>query len=250
MKKFMLAIILVIPMVSTAYAQQEMSASGQVVSVRLLTRTMTIRDASANEVIRYSVPMGTTVTLAGQPGRLGYLRSGDTVNVNYVNTDEGRQAVRVRVPEPTSAMDMRIAEGPMSTITGRVEGVNYGNRTITVLGDQSGERFTYAVPRGTRVTVGGDDARIGHIQRGDSVILRFNEQDGQRQAARVRVPEPVTPLAARREQAAPATVAQTAPPAQLPRTASPLPLFGLIGALSLLIAGSLRLVRRHSGARS
>ncbi|MDH3546584.1 MAG: hypothetical protein OEN22_05765 [Gammaproteobacteria bacterium] len=250
MKKLLLAIILAVPMVSTSYAQQEMSASGEVVSVRMMTRTMTVRDASSNEVIRYNVPMGTTVTLAGQPGRLGYLRSGDTVNVNYVNTDEGRETVRIRVPQPTSAMDLRITEGPMSTITGRVESINYGNRTITVLGDQSGQRFTYAIPEETRVTVGGENARIGHIQRGDNVTLRFKEEAGQRQAARVRVPQPVTPLAARRVQAAPAAVAQTAPRTQLPRTASSLPLFGLLGVLSLFAAGSLRLTRRVRRERS
>ena len=248
MKKLLLAIMLAVPMVSTSYAQQEMSASGQVVSVRMLTRTMTVRDASANEVIRYNVPMDTTVTLAGQPGRLGYLRSGDTVNVNYVNTDEGRETVRVRVPQPTSAMDMRIAEGPMSTVTGSVEGINYGNRTVTVRGDQSGERFTYAIPQGTRVTVGGEDARIGHIQRGDSVVLRFKEEAGQRQAARLRVPQPATPLSARRVAAAP--VAQTAPPRQLPRTASSLPLFGLLGVIALLAAGSLNLARRARRTQS
>jgi hypothetical protein len=127
--KFILAIILAIPMLSTAYAQQEMTASGQVISVRLLTRTMTVRDAAANEAIRYNVPTGTTVTLAGQPGRLGYLRAGDIVNVTYATTDDGREAIRVRVPEPTSAMDMRVTEGLMSTITGRVQDVGYNRHS-------------------------------------------------------------------------------------------------------------------------
>jgi hypothetical protein len=243
--KFILAIILAIPMLSTAYAQQEMTASGQVISVRLLTRTMTVRDAAANEAIRYNVPTGTTVTLAGQPGRLGYLRAGDIVNVTYATTDDGREAIRVRVPEPTSAMDMRVTEGLMSTITGRVQDVGYVSRTLTVLGDQSGERYTYAVPEGTRFTIGGQEARLGHLVRGDQVTLRFSEESGQRVAARVRIPEPATPLAQRQDQAPPAgVVAQTAPRTQLPRTASSVPLFALFGVLSLLAAGSLRLTRR------
>lgn len=251
MRRLLLALIFILPIVSTSFAQQQMSATGEVVSVRLLTRTMSVRDASRNsEVIRYNVPMGTNVTLAGQPGRLGYLRAGDTVNVNYVNTDDGREATRVRVPQPTSAMDMRITEGPMSTITGTVERVDYRNRTLTVLGDQSGERFTYAVPQGTRVTVGGENARLGHIDRGDSVILRFNDAAGQRQAARLRVPQTSTPLAQRRDQTPPAGVAaQQAPRAQLPRTASSLPLLVLFGALAFLGAGSLGLMRRIGQAR-
>lgn len=242
MKKLLLAIIFTIPMVSTTHAQQEMSASGEVVAVRLLTRTMTVRDKSANEVIRYSVPLGTTVTLAGQSGRLGYLRQGDTVNIYYAKTDEGRKALTVRVPQPTSTMDMRVKEGEMSTITGKIEAVNTRNRTITLLGDQSGQRFTYAVPEGTRLTFGGENARLRDLQRGDSITLRFKSEGEERQVARVRVPQPVTPLASRRAAAQP--VAQTTPPRQLPRTASSLPLFALLGGLSLLAAGFLRLARR------
>ena len=243
MKKLFLAIILTIPMVSTADAQQEMSASGEVVAVQLLNRTMTVRDKSAKEVIRYSVPLGTTVTLAGQSSGLGYLREGDTVNVNYKNTDEGRKALAVRVPQPTSAMDMRVKEGEMSTITGTIEAVNSVKRTITILGDQSGQRFTYVVPEGTRLTFGGEKARLRDLQRGDNITVRFKSEGEERQVARVRVPQPAAPLATRRVAAQP--VAQTAPPKQLPRTASTLPLFALVGLVSLLGAGALRLNRRN-----
>ena len=248
MKKLLLAIILAIPMVSTAHAQQEMSASGEVVSVGTLTRTMTVRDKSAKEVIRYSVPLGTTVTLAGQSGRLGYLRQGDTVNVNYVNTDEGRKAMVIRVPQPTSAMDMRIKEGESSTVTGTIQTVNTRNRTLTVLGDQSGQRFTYAVPEGTRLTFGGEDARLRDLRRGDNITLRLKSAGDERQVARVRVPQPATPLTTRRVAAEP--VAQTSTPKQLPRTASSLPLFILFGSIALLAAGSLNLSRRTRRAQS
>ena len=251
MKKFLMVIILTIPMAATSFAQQQISASGKVVSVRMLTRTITVRDVSANEVIRYNVPMGTNVTLAGQPGRFGHLRNGDTVNVDYVNTDDGRKAVQVRVPQPRAAVDMRITEGEMSTITGRVEDINYRNRTITVRGDQSGERFTYAVPEGARTTVGGETARFGHLQRGDDVTLRFKAAGDQRKAARLRVPQTATPLAARRVPTTSADmVTQTAARTQLPRTASSLPLFGLLGMLSLILAGSLQLTRRNRRVRS
>ena len=243
MKKLLLVIVLTIPTISTAHAQQEMSASGEVLAVRMLTRTMTVRDKSANEVIRYSVPLDTTVTLAGQPGRLGYLRQGDTVNVSYENTDEGRKALVVRVPQPTSAMDLRVKEGEMSTITGTIEAVSSSKRTITILGDQSGQRFTYLVPEGTRLTFGGEDARLRDLQRGDNITMRFKSKGEERQVARVRVPQPATPLATRRVAAQP--VAQAALPTQLPRTASSLPLFALLGLASLLGAGALRLNRRN-----
>ena len=243
MKKLLLALILTIPTVSTTHAQQEMSASGEVVAVRMLTRTMTVRDKSANEVIRYSVPLGTTVTLAGQPGRLGYLRQGDTVNVSYENTDEGRKALTVRVPQPTPSMDLRVTEGEMSTITGTIEAVSTSKRTITILGDQSGQRFTYVVPEGTRLTFAGEPAYLRELQRGDNITVRFRSEGEERQVASVRVPQPATPLATRRVAAQP--VAQTALPTQLPRTASALPLFALVGLASLLGAGALRLSRRN-----
>ena len=241
MKKLLLAIIFTIPMVSTANAQQGMSASGEVVAVRLLTRTMTVRDKSVNEVIRYSVPLGTTVTLAGQSGRLGYLRQGDTVNINYASTDEGREALAVRVPQPTSAMDMRIKEGEMSTVTGKIEAVNSSNRTITVLGDQSGQRFTYAVPEGTRLTFGGENARMRDLKRGDNITLRFKSNGEERQVARVRVPQPAAPLAARRTQ----SVAAEVMPTTLPKTASAWPTVLSVGMLALFGAGMLRLSARQ-----
>ncbi len=249
MKKLLWAFVIAIPMISTGYAQQEMSASGEVVSVRLLTRTMTVRDARANEVIRYNVPTGTPVTLAGQPGRFGYVRNGDTVNISYVGTNEGREAVRIGIPQPTSSMDMRVTEGLLSTITGRVENVGTVSRTLTVRGDQSGERHTYAVPEGVRFTVGGETAGLWALRTGDDVVMRFTEQNGQRQATRVRIPQPVTPLAQRQPQPAPAgAVAQTAPRTQLPRTASSLPLLGLFGVLSSLAAVSLRVFRSKARA--
>lgn len=242
MKKLILAGILAIPMVSTTYAQQEMSASGEVVAVRMLTRTLTVRDQAANEVIRYSVPLGTTVTLAGQSGRLGYLRNGDMVNVSYVNTDDGREARIVRVPQPNSAMDLRIQEGDMSTVTGVIQSVNPSKRTITILGDQTGERFTYAVPEDARLTFAGEKARMNDFKRGDNAILRFNSEDKDLTVARVRVPTPVATLETRRVASEP--VAMAATPRQLPRTASSLPLFALFGAIALLLAGSLNLARR------
>lgn len=250
MRMFLIALILAAPFVSTSYAQGPMMASGEVVSVRLLTRTMRVRDASANEVIRYAVPNEVPVTLAGQRGRLGYLRSGDRVEVEYVNTNEGRQAAAIRVPQPTPQMDQRATDGDMSTITGRVERADFGNRTLTILGDQSGERFTYAIPQTTRVTIAGQDARFGQLRRGDQVTLRFREDSGQRTAARVRVPQPTTPLAQRENQAPPAgvTAQQTAqqPRTQLPRTASPMPLLGLVGLFALTGAAILRVRRRIS----
>lgn len=243
MKKFSLVLLCSLMAGATALAQQTMSASGEVVSVRTFTRTMSVRNMSTNEVIRYDVPRGVNVTLAGQPGRLGLLRAGDTVNISYRNTDGGREATRVRVPEPTSAMDQREREGDVSTITGTVERVDARNRTLTVLGDQSGNRFTYSIPEGTRITVAGDSARVGQLQRGDSVVLRFSGESTARQATRVRVPRPTTPLAQRQT---PAGVAGQQPRTQLPRTASNLPLLALFGLMSMLVAGAVRFVRTRA----
>jgi hypothetical protein len=243
MRKIGLVLLCTIFTAGSALAQQTMTASGEVVSVRNFARTMTVRDSSANEVIRYAVPRDVEVTFAGQPGRLGFLRAGDTVNLNYTNTNDGRQATRIRVPQPTSAMDQRRSEGEFSTITGTVERVDARNRTLTVLGDQSGQRFTYALPEGARITVGGETARVGQLQRGDAVVLRFSGESDQRQAARVRVPRPATPLAQRTP---PAGVAGQQARTQLPRTASNLPMLTLLGAFALLLAGAVRMYRTRA----
>jgi cold shock CspA family protein len=245
MRHILLSFLLALPLVSVSFAQQQMTASGEVVAVRTFLRTMTVRDGATNEAVRYNVPVG-TVTIAGQRGQLGHLRNGDRVEISYVDTNDGRRAASIRVPEPTPNLDQRVTEGEYSTVTGRLVAANYGDRTITVLGDQSGEQFTYRVPEATRVTIGGETTVIGRLQRGDQVTLRFREQGGQRQAARVRVPQPVAPLAQRQDQTPPAgaVAQQQAPRTQLPRTAGHLPLLALAGVLALLGAGSLRLTRR------
>jgi len=242
MKKLILGIVLATSIGPVAMAQQTMTASGQVVSVRLVPRTFSVRDARAQEVIRYSVATGTPVTIAGGEARLGHLRAGDRVDVTYRRTDQGREATRIRVPEPTSALDQRVTEGLFSTISGEVVAVDNGQRTLTVVGDQSGERHSYSIPQGTRISISGENARIRDLQRGDNVTLRFREEGQQRQAARVRVPQTATPLAQRQARASSAA-AQPAQPRQLPRTASPLPLLGFVGILGLIGSGALRLRR-------
>jgi hypothetical protein len=243
MKKLIIGIILTVFMTPVVMAQQTMTATGEVVSVRLVPRTFSVRDAQAREVIRYNVPLGTPVTIAGGQARLGHLRAGDTVNVTYRATDEGRQATQIQVPQPSPGMDQRVSEGLFSTITGRIDAINYGTRVITVIGDQSGERYSYAVPRDTTISVTGQSAVLGNLRRGDQVILRFAQEDQERVAARVRVPQTPTPLSQRPVQA-PSPVAAQAQPSQLPRTASALPLLGLLGLFSLLGAGSLRIMRK------
>lgn len=244
MRKVLFAFFVAIPFFSSAVAQQTMSESGQIVSVRLVPpRAMTVRSEDDGEVIRYRVPRGAEVTLAGQPGRLGFLRSGDVVNITYTNSDDGREAATVGVPQPTSAMDQRIVEGEVSTITGRVERVSAANRTLTVLGDQSGQRFTYAIPENSPLTMNGQNATLRDFRVGDQVTLRFTEESGARQATRVRVPTPSTPLAQRRVEQPPAGAAAQPARTELPRTAGEIPFVFWFGLLALAGAVVIRVVR-------
>lgn len=246
MRNLVLILVLSTAMGSTAIAQQTMTSSGEVVSVRLVPRTFSVRDAQAREVIRYRVPAGTQVTIAGGQARLGHLRAGDRVDVTYRNTDDGREATRVRVPQATASLDQRASEGLFSTISGEVAAINFGTRTLTVVGDQTGERFSYSVPQSTRITIEGENARLGNLRRGDPVTLRFRSEGDQREVARVRLPVTTTPLAQRPNQAPAGVAAQTqqTQPRQLPRTAGSLPLLGLFGFLAFASAGALRFARR------
>lgn len=230
---------------TVAMAQQTMTASGQLVSVRLDQRTFSVRDTQSQQVTRYSVPAGTPITVAGGQARLGHLRATDRVDITYRTAGQDREATRISVPEPMPGLDQRVSDGLYSTVTGQVEAINYRNRTITVRGDQSGQRFSYAVPQNTQVSIGGESAALGYLSRGDNVTLRFRQEAQERQVARVRVPQPATPLTQRTNQAPAGVVAQAQQqPRQLPRTASPLPLLGLLGIFSLLCAGSVRLSRK------
>lgn len=244
MKKLLMILVIGMPMSSVTVAQETMNASGELVSVRLVTRTFTVRDPQAREVIRYNVPMGTPVTIAGGKARLGHLRSGDRVNVTYRSTDEGREATQVAVPAADPTFDQRVREGLFSTVTGQVAAINFSERTITVVGDQSGERYSYPVPQGARITVGGEQARLGNLRRGDNVVLRFKAEGEQREVARIRVPETTTPVARRPVQTTPPVAAAQQRPSALPKTASPLPFVALAGAFALLGAGALRITRR------
>ncbi len=247
MKKLLIVLVAGIPMTSVTIAQETRNASGQVVSVRLTTRTFTVQDTQAQEAIRYNIPRGTPITIAGGQARLGHLRAGDQVNVTYRRTAEGREATRVAVPNATPSLDQRAQEGLFSTITGEVSAINFSQRTITIVGDQSGERFSYAIPEGTRITVGGESARLGQLRRRDKVTLRFSGEGEQRVAERIRVPQTNTPVAQRPVQ----TTSTAQPmPRQLPKTASPLPLVGLLGLLGLMGAGAIRVTRRLKARRN
>ena len=243
MRNLMMGLFIATSLASIAMAQQTMTTSGQIVSVRLDQRTFSVRDAQSQQVARYSVPAGTPITMAGGQARLGHLRATDRVDITYRTAGQGREATRISVPEPMPALDQRVTDGLFSTVTGRVEGIDFRDRTITVRGDQSGQRFSYAIPQNTRLTVGGEQARLGNLRRGDNVTLRFRTEAQERQVARVRVPQPATPLAQRPIQAPPAGVAAQAQPRQLPRTASAMPLLGLLGFLSLISAGTMRILR-------
>ena len=246
MKKLIIGIFISFFIAPLTMAQQTMTATGEIVSVRLLTRTFSVRDTRAQEVIRYNVPTGTPVTIANGQARLGHLRSGDRVNVTYRNTDQGRQATSIQVPEANPGYDQRVSDGLFSTITGRVDAINYGTRVITVIGDQSGDRYSYQVPQGTTISISGQSARLGNLRRGDQVTLRFGREQEQRVAARIRVPQTTTPLAQRPIQQSTVTTAQAQQSRQLPRTASMLPLLGLFGLISLLAAGSIRFMRSRN----
>ena len=111
-------------------------------------------------------------------------------------------------------------------------------RTITVRGENKGQTRTFSVPRGTRVSVNGRDARLSDIRPGDSLMLVMQPQASEVVVASIRVPQATTTIEQRR--AEPVEEA----PVMLPKTASKLPLVLVIGLFALVGAGMMRLRRK------
>jgi hypothetical protein len=145
------------------------------------------------------------------------------------------------------------------SVTGRVWHVQPPSSVILTLDDGSQQQF--AIPRGQKFNINGRMVDAWGLRRGMQVsATRVVEEpvtvvEHQRQLTGTMPPPPPAPPAdvpilvvvARPVPAAAApTTAEATPPASLPKTASELPMIGLLGALSLLSGAALRIKRQIS----
>lgn len=145
------------------------------------------------------------------------------------------------------------------SVTGRVWHVQPPNSVILTLDDGTQQQF--AIPRGQKFNINGQMVDAWGLRRGMQIsATRVVEEpvtvvEHQRQLTGTMPPPPPAPPAdvpilivvARPVPApAPTTTAEATPPASLPKTASELPVIGLLGAFSLLSGLALRVKRQNS----
>jgi len=140
------------------------------------------------------------------------------------------------------------------TVTGKVWHVNPPLSVILTLDDGTNKEFK--IPKGQKFNVNGQDTDAWGLKKGmvisaTQVVEQPVEVVAKQQQVTGSMPPPPPPpppdqpilIAVMVPVPAPAPAAPAAAPAALPKTGSSLPLIGLLGMLSLLCAGGLRLFR-------
>jgi hypothetical protein len=148
------------------------------------------------------------------------------------------------------------------TVQGKVWQVSPPNRVILTLAD--GTNKQYKIPKGQKFMIEGQEKTAFELRKGMNVSVTAVSTVPETVVAQQRrvtgsaPPPPPTPAiegalliddapAPKQVAAAapaPEAAASEPPPARLPKTASPLPLVGLLGVLSLAIGLGLRAIRR------
>jgi hypothetical protein len=144
----------------------------------------------------------------------------------------------------------------VQSVTGTVFHVTPPLSVILTMEDGKNQQFK--IPKGQKFTINGQETDAFGLRRGMKVsatkIVEVPETviAQQRKVTGTMPPPPQPPppdvpilVVVAMPVAAPAAVADSEPPAALPKTASSLPLIGLLGVLSLAMALSIRVVRLY-----
>lgn len=155
-------------------------------------------------------------------------------------------AIIFAIPSFTSAQvdDSILADDYIITqefIEAKVVNIKPVSRTITVRGEKRGETRQFSIPKGTRISINGREARLLDIRKGDTVLLAMTPSAEEVVIAQLRVPKTDRTIEERR---ANPTVVTESTPAMLPKTASNLPTILLLGVLALFAAAGLRAARQ------
>lgn len=187
-----------------------------------------------------NVPDTTTVTVGGKQLNVHQLTPGMVLE---------RQTVTTTVPHRVTIV---------KTVTGKVTFVSPPNSVILRMDDGTSQRFT--IPKGTKFTVDGQQTDAFGLRKGMTVsaqqVTEETELVAQQQIKRTGTmppppppPDPAVPIlvvfvAAPAPAPAPAPAAAPEPaPTALPKTASDLPLLGLLGAFFIALGLGLKGIR-------
>jgi hypothetical protein len=187
---------------------------------------------------QHTVPDGFTFQMRGKNVTLADLKPGDKITAVITETTTSQPVTVTRV------------------VKGKVITVTPGS---IVVQNAKGQWVTYTTKdvQGRDVTIiqNGQEVAMGSLKPGDvltaTIVTKFPPQVSTETQVNAKVTAPPPPPAAATPAPAPAPVAKApAPkPAKMPKTASPLPLFGLVGGLLVLAGAGLTLRRRSRLAR-
>lgn len=140
----------------------------------------------------------------------------------------------------------------VQTVTGKVWHVSPPNSVVLTLEDGTNQQFK--IPKGQKFTVNGQQTDAFGLKKGMTVsatkvveepvsVVEHEKQLTGSMPPPPPPPPPDAPILVAEATPAPPPAAQAAP--ELPKTASPLPLFGLLGCFSLLSSLGLGRIRRR-----
>jgi hypothetical protein len=227
------------------------------------TTTTTAQSGAATKAVR--VERGEIVHVSGNNvvvrAEDGTLRDFNNVPDSATVTVDGKQlnvhqlkvGMKVERQTITTSTPKRITT--VKTVTGTVWHVTPPNSVILTLADGTNQQFK--IPKGTTFNVNGQPTDAFGLKKGMKVDAQQVTEESEIQVAQevkttgVMPPPPPAPdpdvpvlVLVVAQPAAPTMAAETAPTA-LPKTASDLPLIGLLGALLLALGVGLRMIRTY-----
>lgn len=208
-------LMLALLIAGAAWAQQPANATtvtGRVTSVNTMDRTFTIETSTGK--LTFKTDAQTMFMQRNADAYLTDFKVGDQVEVSYTGQDTNRLAAHVHSVESGTNTPMTTGMVGGSTVTGRVTSVDLSGNRATI--DTPSGSQTFELGTNTRILARDGSTDLSSIRTGDRVRVQLASDA--RTADRI---EFVTDTATEGT--------MTAERRELPRTASPLPLLGLIG---------------------
>lgn len=224
---------------SLAVAQTQPSATATTTTTSTTLKSGVVVYVSGNTLVtkesdgvtrEHTVPPGFTFQMGGKNVTLADLKPGDKISAVITETQTVQEVTATRV------------------VNGKVIDNVQGN--AIVVQNAKGQLVTYttkdAEGRDIKIIQNGKEIPLSSLKKGDrltaTIVTKYPPQVSTERQVTAKVTPP-PPAPAPTEPAAP-VVAAAPKPAKLPKTASPLPLVGLLGGLLVLAGAGLGLRRR------
>jgi LPXTG-motif cell wall-anchored protein len=227
--------------------------------VKTTTTTAAGKPSVSTEVARGEIVFvsGNNVIVKMEDGSLRHFNNiPDSARITVDGQELGVHDVKVgmKVQKTITTTTTPETVTTVKSVTGKVWHVNPPSWVILTMDDGKNQQFK--IPNGQKFNVDGKMVDAWGLRKGmkisatkvveapQVVVARNSKTTGELPPPPP--PPPDTPILVVEETAAPVEVAQSAPPAELPKTGSQLPLLGLLGLLCIASSLFLRTARKSS----